>query len=127
MTNVEQISAQAYSKQITSDFLVDMQRLFDGQKLAFEDDKFPSHERRVRDLKALKHAILVNKGALLDALEKDFQYRSHDESILGDIFSSLSSIDYAIKHLSNWMKPQKEPWASSFNLRTQRLCINREV
>ncbi|OEE56223.1 coniferyl-aldehyde dehydrogenase [Enterovibrio norvegicus] len=107
MTNVEQISAQAYSKQITSDFLVDMQRLFDGQKLAFEDDKFPSHERRVRDLKALKQAILVNKGALLDALEKDFQYRSHDESILGDIFSSLSSIDYAIKHLSNWMKPQK--------------------
>lgn len=81
--------------------------LFYLQKRAFNKDRYPSYESRVADLKLLKSAIHREKENLLRALEQDFGYRSHDESMLGDIFSSLSSIDYTIKHLRRWMKPQK--------------------
>ncbi len=104
MTNVEQISNRPRAKAAA---VAQMNDLFQKQKMAFDSDRFPGFESRARDLKRLKRAILNNKQALLLALEKDFQYRSHDESLLGDIFSSVSAIDYTLKHLHKWMKPQK--------------------
>lgn len=81
--------------------------LFDAQKKAFALDRYPSYESRVRDLKRLKTALLANKNELLTALERDFLYRSHDETLIGDIFTSTSAIEYTLKNLKSWMKPQR--------------------
>ncbi|MDD1782787.1 coniferyl aldehyde dehydrogenase [Enterovibrio sp. ZSDZ35] len=107
MTNAEQISEVTTIGEGAMPFESHLQHIFLQQKAAFNANAYPSYDQRVRDLKSLKKAILSSKKTLLSALEKDFHYRSHDESLLGDIFSSLSSIDYTIKHLRRWMKPQK--------------------
>ncbi|USH01151.1 coniferyl aldehyde dehydrogenase [Grimontia kaedaensis] len=107
MSNAEQLSdlMVAEHQSMNNDSL--MTTMYGIQKHAFNEERFPTYESRVEDLKALKSAIHREKENLLNALAKDFGYRSHEESILGDIFSSLSSIDYTIKHLRGWMKPQK--------------------
>ncbi|KXF80705.1 coniferyl aldehyde dehydrogenase [Enterovibrio coralii] len=107
MTNAEHISEIATLDNVVSPDKVRLLQLLQTQKAAFLAEPYPSYRSRIDDLKRLKAAILASKETLLSALEKDFHYRSHDESLLGDIFSSLSSIDYATKHLRQWMKPQK--------------------
>ncbi|WP_325892848.1 coniferyl aldehyde dehydrogenase [Grimontia sp. NTOU-MAR1] len=107
MSNAEQFSDLMVTEQVITKSTDDMTTLFDAQKRAFNQDRFPAYESRIADLKLLKGAIHNKKEKLLTALEQDFGYRNHNESILGDIFSSLSTIDYTIKHLRGWMKPQK--------------------
>ncbi|WP_028025518.1 coniferyl aldehyde dehydrogenase [Enterovibrio calviensis] len=107
MSNAEKISELKPAKQSAVADTSLLFALFDAQKSAFDQDRYPRYEMRVSSLKRLKAAILEQKTALLNALEKDFRYRSHDESMLGDIFSSISSIDYTIRHLKGWMKPEK--------------------
>ncbi|MDD1791564.1 coniferyl aldehyde dehydrogenase [Enterovibrio sp. ZSDZ42] len=107
MSNVEHISGVAITEKSDLSERVRMLAMFDAQKAAFEQDRYPSFDSRVSSLKQLKRGILAQKEALLGALEKDFRYRSHDESMLGDIFSSISAIEYTLKHLKGWMKPEK--------------------
>ncbi|OEE65725.1 coniferyl-aldehyde dehydrogenase [Enterovibrio norvegicus FF-33] len=107
MSNAEQIPDSVIAESLVATAKTQMVSLFERQKMAFDKDRFPRYEQRVRELKQLKQAILINKQDLLNALETDFGYRSHDESMLGDIFSSISSVDYTLKHLQRWMKPQK--------------------
>ncbi|WP_407333141.1 coniferyl aldehyde dehydrogenase [Enterovibrio sp. 27052020O] len=107
MSNVEQVHDIPMAEPMAFSENERMRQLFEAQKHAFDRDRFPSYDERVLALKRLKQSVLQRKQDLLNALEKDFQYRSHDESLLGDIFSSISSIDYTLKHLKGWMKPQK--------------------
>ncbi|PKF49240.1 coniferyl-aldehyde dehydrogenase [Enterovibrio nigricans] len=107
MTNAEHLSeVTALGNDVNPD-AVYLQLILQKQKTAFQAAPYPSYAERINDLKQLKKGLLASKQTLLMALEKDFHYRSHDESLLGDIYSSLSSIDYAVKHLRKWMKPQK--------------------
>lgn len=65
----------------------------------------PKH--RIEILKALKKGIISNLKPLYDALWRDL-HKSEQESYLTEIAFVLSEIDYNIKHLQKWSRPQKK-------------------
>lgn len=80
---------------------------FDIQKSCFQDAPYPSEKLRIQQLKALKKALLKHQEKLAKAVSADFGCRSYDETLLADILPTIMGIDHAIKHLREWMKPEK--------------------
>ena len=75
---------------------------------------YPELAQRQQQLKALRQAIQQYCEALCDAVSSDFGYRSSDETRLLEIMPSLSGIDYHIKQLKGWLKPEKRHVHYSF-------------
>lgn len=78
------------------------------QKQHFANNTYPSYQERLSDLTKLKAILVDNQQAFIDAMSQDFGHRSADDTKLGDILSTVMSINYAIKKLKNWMKPEKK-------------------
>ncbi|MFT4929448.1 MAG: coniferyl-aldehyde dehydrogenase, partial [Phenylobacterium sp.] len=78
-----------------------------AQKKFFSANLYPSYRQRIDDLKALKRLLIDNQQALIEALSQDFGHRSADDSKIGDILTTVMGINYSIKRLKGWMKPEK--------------------
>ncbi len=78
------------------------------QKDAFGKNPYPDYQQRISYLKALKKILLDNQQAIIEAISEDFGHRSKDDSIVGDILTSITGINYSIKKLKSWMKPEKK-------------------
>lgn len=65
-----------------------------------------SVKERIEKLKNLEIWILNNKPAIRGAIYKDFRKPPVDVD-LTEIFTALSEIRHAIKHLKKWMKPRR--------------------
>jgi len=82
--------------------------LFSQQKSAFSKASYLSYAERIAALKSLKILLLENQQKFIDAINQDFGHRSTDDTIIGDILTSVMSVNYTIKRLKKWMKPQKK-------------------
>jgi len=80
---------------------------FKSQQARFISAPYRSYDERINDLKKLKKLLVDNQDAFIDALDKDFGGRSADDTKIGDIMTSVSGLDYTIKNLKKWMKPEK--------------------
>ncbi len=69
---------------------------------------------RIAHLQALRKAVMDNRVALEKAIHEDFDGRSTHETTLADIMPTIETIDYSIKNLKKWMKPQKRHAAIQF-------------
>ena len=78
------------------------------QKKYFANNTYPSYQERIRDLTKLKTILIENQDDFIDAMSQDFGHRSADDSRVGDILTTVMGINYAIKKLKNWMKPEKK-------------------
>lgn len=65
-----------------------------------------SAKERIAKLKKLENWIINNKQAVQDAIYKDFRKPAVDVD-LTEIFTVLSEIRHAIKHLKKWVKPHR--------------------
>ncbi|MGS3184967.1 coniferyl aldehyde dehydrogenase [Aeromonas taiwanensis] len=63
-------------------------------------------ERRTR-LTQLKGALLAHKQALCDALALDYGQRSGYDSLITDILPCVMQINYSLKRLKGWMRPER--------------------
>ena len=61
---------------------------------------------RIAKLKKLENWIVNNKQLIRDALYSDFKKPATDVD-LTEIFTSLSEVRHAIKHLTKWMRPRR--------------------
>jgi coniferyl-aldehyde dehydrogenase len=77
------------------------------QKAFFAQHTYPSYQERISDLIKLKALIIDNQDDFIAAMSEDFGHRSADDSRIGDILTTVMGINYAIKKLKNWMKPEK--------------------
>jgi aldehyde dehydrogenase (NAD+) len=68
---------------------------------------------RINQLEALKRLFLENEDAICAALWKDL-HKPKFECFATEYGIVLSEIEYALKHLKRWMKPQKL-WAPLYN------------
>ena len=84
-----------------------LNKAFTTQKSAFRNNPCPTLAERKENLKRLKDALLKNKNKLIDAINEDFNGRSEDETMLAELMPSIEGINYAMKHVGNWMKPSK--------------------
>ncbi|TWX56854.1 coniferyl aldehyde dehydrogenase [Colwellia hornerae] len=78
------------------------------QKQYFANHTYPSYDQRVSDLKKLKALMINNQQAFIDAMSDDFGHRSTEDTKIGDILTTVMGINYSIKHLKQWMKPEKK-------------------
>jgi coniferyl-aldehyde dehydrogenase len=82
--------------------------ILEKQHLAFSAQPFADYATRIDKLKKLKSLVLNNQNALIEALRLDFGQRSADDSLIGDILTTVSGINYSIKQLKKWMKPKRK-------------------
>ncbi len=83
-----------------------------AQTLQLQRDDFlnshhETYQQRVEHLQALKRLLVDNREALLAALCQDYGNRSYHESLLAEYIVAVSDIDANLKHLKQWMKPQR--------------------
>lgn len=84
-----------------------LQSTFTQQQQACYQQPFPSFAQRKQQLKQLRVAILANKSQFIDAISVDFGHRAPQETLLAEIFPIVKEVDYVLKHLKKWMKPQR--------------------
>ena len=76
------------------------------QKNLFQSGKTLSYDFRKRQLIRLKTAIKSYEKPLIHALEKDF-HKPAFESYVTEIGQAYEEINFALKHLKRWMKPER--------------------
>lgn len=77
------------------------------QRDAFLAAPSPSFDERKDDLLTLQRFVRDNRDALVDAISKDYGNRSRHETLFAEIYSVIDGVDHTIKHLKEWMKPQR--------------------
>jgi coniferyl-aldehyde dehydrogenase len=84
------------------------------QRAAFIHQGPPSLDERRRNLKKLKQALLDRQGDIIQAINDDFGHRSRHETALFELVSVTNGIQYLLKHLARWMRPQRRHVALEF-------------
>src|SRR5690554_148319 len=82
-----------------------MKKIYAAQKSFFAAGKTKDYKFRKENLRLLKEAILANRDRLLAALRADLN-KSETEAILTEIWPVLNEINYYLKRLKKWMRPQ---------------------
>ncbi|MEM1243409.1 MAG: coniferyl aldehyde dehydrogenase [Pseudomonadota bacterium] len=85
-----------------------MQRIFQAQKSAHLKNMLPTVKQRKTWLKTLKKTLLNHIDDIVKSIHADFEQRSAYETKILEIVPSVESIKYTIKHLKNWMRPQRK-------------------
>jgi coniferyl-aldehyde dehydrogenase len=93
-------------KEITT--IAELESRLVAQKKYFNQNINPNYQARVNDLTLLKKILLDNQEKFITALSLDFGHRSADDSKIGDILTSISSINYTLKRMKRWIKPQRK-------------------
>ena len=85
----------------------DLSSVFQQQQKAFYLCRYPEYQLRKAKIKRLLFTIIKHEEALVEAISKDFGYRSPNETWLSEIFQITSTIKYVLRHLRQWMKKHK--------------------
>jgi coniferyl-aldehyde dehydrogenase len=86
----------------------DLDALITLQKAQFRAEGEVSYATRIDRLKRLKALIVENKVAFANATKHEFNgARSYEFSLFSEFASKVEAIDYSMKHLKAWMKPEK--------------------
>lgn len=85
----------------------DMAALLGRQRSAFLKDGPPSLADRKARLKRLRSAVLAHRHAVAEAISADFGHRSRHETDLMEIVGVIQTIDYLIRNLRRFMKPER--------------------
>ncbi|WP_375465241.1 coniferyl aldehyde dehydrogenase [uncultured Methylobacterium sp.] len=92
----------------------DLRRCLDDQKAASLREGSPALKERLRDLQALKGAVLAYRDRFVDAVSADFGHRSRQETSYLDILPVVTTIGYLQRNLARWMRPESRRVAFHF-------------
>jgi coniferyl-aldehyde dehydrogenase len=90
---------------MTDQTLEQMDSIYAAQRAAFSLSPMPSLPARKQQLTRLRNLLVEHKQAFAAAINDDFIARSTDETMLAEILPCIQHIDYTLKHLRSWMKP----------------------
>jgi aldehyde dehydrogenase (NAD+) len=82
--------------------------LYEQQRHFFESGKTRSYAFRKQQLLRLKNAIRSHEDLITEALYQDL-HKPATESYTTEIGFVYEEINYTLKHLKDWMKPQRVP------------------
>lgn len=77
------------------------------QRRAFLNDGPPGFERRKTNLVKLRAAVLAHRRDVEEAISADFGNRSRHETDIMELLGVVQSIDYLLRHLRRFMKPER--------------------
>jgi coniferyl-aldehyde dehydrogenase len=81
--------------------------LLERQRAAFLEAAPPTLAERRADLAKLGAAIREKAECIAEAISADFGNRSRHETLLAEVFITLSSLRHASQNLAKWMKPKR--------------------
>lgn len=84
----------------------EINRVFEEQRAYSLVLRNSTVRERKEKLKNLKDLIQRNESLIFEALKKDLR-KSEFEAALTEVYFVYAEIDFALKHLSTWMKPKK--------------------
>ncbi|MDX1544178.1 MAG: coniferyl aldehyde dehydrogenase [Christiangramia sp.] len=84
----------------------ELENLLKKQKTAFRSSP-PDYKKRMQSLKKLSVIVDENKERLIEAVSSDFGFRSHQETLVLEIFPLHDEIRHAMKNLRSWTKRRK--------------------
>lgn len=77
------------------------------QKQAYLNTPNLTAKERITQLLALKSALLSYQDNLVNSLQQDYGQRPKQDTLIADIMPCVVNINYTIKRLKKWMKPQR--------------------
>lgn len=80
---------------------------FDKLHAAARAEIYPALERRQAWLKSLRECIVNRRPEIIAAIDDDFGGRSAEETLMAEIATALSTIDYCRQRLPRWMRPSR--------------------
>ena len=85
-----------------------LEALVELQRSKFRAEGEVTYSTRIDRLKRLKALIVENKTEFAETTKREFGgARSYEFSLFSEFASKVEGIDYAMKHLKEWMKPEK--------------------
>jgi coniferyl-aldehyde dehydrogenase len=83
------------------------QAVFDRQRAAWLARPFLPYEERRDALGAIEALLVAHQEDIADAVCRDFGQRSRQETLLLDVFPTVSGLAHARRHLKKWMRPRR--------------------
>lgn len=93
--------------EITSTDTRELSTILTNQKQAYISAPNLSAKERIAQLLALKSALLSYQDDLVNSLNQDYGQRPKQDTLIADIMPCVVNINYTIKRLNKWMKPQR--------------------
>lgn len=94
-----------------------LKALVERQRSAFRAEGEVSYSTRIDRLKRLKALIVENKTEFATTTKREYNgARSYEFSLFSEFASKVEAIDYSMKHLKEWMKPEKRKTNKPMNL-----------
>ena len=85
-----------------------LEALVELQRSMFRAEGEVTYSTRIDRLKRLKALIVENKTEFAMTTKREFGgARSYEFSLFSEFASKVEAIDYSMKHLKEWMKPEK--------------------
>jgi coniferyl-aldehyde dehydrogenase len=98
----------AKRKNVTKLDTQNLEALVALQRSNFRAEGEVTYSTRIDRLKRLKALIVENKTEFAETTKREFGgARSYEFSLFSEFASKVEGIDYAMKHLKEWMKPEK--------------------
>ncbi|QXH46997.1 coniferyl aldehyde dehydrogenase [Pseudomonas xanthosomatis] len=88
---------------------------------AFASHPMPPAAQRRQWLKSLRQALVNGQQALIEAIDRDFDGRSADETLLAELLPSVQGLRHAERHLQRWMRPAKRRAGLAFQPASARV------
>ena len=86
-----------------------LQTVLAEQRAAAQRALPSSYAARKASIETLIRLLSDNGQALVDAMSEDFGHRSAEQSWMTDIVPSVKAARHAIKHMGQWMRPERRP------------------
>ncbi len=93
---------------------VGLRALLDAMRAARARDGTPDRARRLDRLGRIGAMVKEHQGAIIRAVDADFGGRSREETLLAEIFTTLSSVRHAKGRLAKWMRPRRRAMDLAF-------------
>ena len=98
----------AKRKNVTKLDTQNLEALVELQRSKFRAEGEVTYSTRIDRLKRLKALIIENKIEFAETTKREFGgARSYEFSLFSEFASKVEAIDYSMKHLKEWMKPEK--------------------
>ena len=98
----------AKRKNVTKLDTQNLEALVELQRSKFRAEGEVTYSTRIDRLKRLKTLIVENKTEFAETTKREFGgARSYEFSLFSEFASKVEGIDYAMKNLKEWMKPEK--------------------
>ncbi len=91
-----------------------MKELLERQRAAFEAERPVSLAVRQDRLKRCMALIYENQDALIGAFAEDFGHRSLHLSKMSDIYATLETFRFNLKHVGKWVRPERRSVGALF-------------